>query len=270
MNDRKRSSAPTIITGPLNYFTSTALSGPYSAWLPKTFEAVALTFVVRDASTGTSTAARPRAERSRSSAITVSNGCRSPAGSEISRPASVWRSFSLAARQDAAAHHFGRDGRQLERAFGPAPEVEEDGLAFAGRGAVGARLERAAAGAVDALAVFGQPGAQLFEPLGLLRRNLTVGHRAHIEQQVAIPARATDQHLQAGGVGLDPVLVPAPGPLAAARDRHAGFPRSLVVVGADALLGRVIIGVGGKDLAVAVAGAEVEAVVDDDRWAAAP
>ena len=109
-----------------------------------------------------------------------------------------------------------------------------------------------------------EPCAQLFEPLGLLGRNLTVGHRAHIEQQVAIPARATDQHLQASGVGLDPVFVPAPGPLAAARDRHAGFPRALVVVCADALLGRIIISIGGKDLPVALSGAQVQTVVYDD------
>ena len=51
-------------------------------------------------------------------------------------------------------------------------------------------FEGSAAGAVDALAVLGQPLAHLAQPLDLPRLDPAVGHRADVEQQVAVAADA--------------------------------------------------------------------------------
>ena len=142
--------------------------------------------------------------------------------------------------------------------------MEEDGLALAGRDPIAARLEGTAAGAINALPILRQPGAHLLEPLGLLGRDLPIGHRAHIQQQVPVAAGAADQHIQAGGERLHAVFVPTPRPLPAARNGHAGFPWPLVVIGTNALLWCIIVRLRGKELGIGVGRAKVESVVNDD------
>ena len=71
--------------------------------------------------------------------------------------------------------------------------VDVDAIAFARRHTPRMRRDRAAAGAVNGVAVLAQPRAHLAQPRGELRLDLAVGHRADVEQEVRVRAGRPDE-----------------------------------------------------------------------------
>ena len=59
------------------------------------------------------------------------------------------------------------------------------------------RAERSAACPIDAFSILFEPGAKFAEAHRLLRLDPPVGHRAEVEEEVAVSARADDEHSQA-------------------------------------------------------------------------
>ena len=75
---------------------------------------------------------------------------------------------------------------QHQRLFRPREDVEEDGVALACGNDVLGGLERPASRGVDRLAVFRQPIAHFLETLDLAKFDFARGHRADVEEQIAV------------------------------------------------------------------------------------
>ena len=94
----------------------------------------------------------------------------SAAGSNVSVSLpSCWLDLHRAAAEQRGGLHLARQVGQFHLAVIRAEHVQEDGVALARAGHGLGRFPRAAAGAVDALAVLRQPGAHFLQALDLAR-----------------------------------------------------------------------------------------------------
>src|ERR1700686_2220981 len=103
-------------------------------------------------------------------------------------------------------------------------------VALAGTGDRGGWFPGATARAVDTFAVKFHPFADLSQNVNLARFDAAVRHRTDIEEKIPVTAGRAREDADDFRGGLDFVVGP-PRPLCA--ERHAGFPRALVVVAAD-------------------------------------
>src|ERR1039458_4510189 len=100
--------------------------------------------------------------------------------------------------------------------------MEENSIAFTRAGDGLAGLPGPAARAIDRFAIFPEPITHLLQPAHLARLDPAIRHRADVEEQVAVAARATDQRLQAFLEGFH-LVIRLPCPLLADRrseERH--------------------------------------------------
>src|SRR5260221_7264707 len=95
-----------------------------------------------------------------------------------------------------------------------------DRASFVRRDAIAARLERPPACTEDALAILGQPGANIPQPIGLFRINDSIRTGADVEPHVSITAGAVAQQAQACGEAFYPIISSTTGPFAVRGNPH--------------------------------------------------